>query len=57
MHLIFAIRPSLVKSDLILYIVPALTVSILFFKEKPTIKEITAIFLLILSIVLVVIYN
>ena len=38
-------------------LVIALLISILFFKEKPTIKEITAIFLLILSIVLVVIYN
>ena len=38
-------------------LVIALLISILFFKEKPTVKEILAIFLLILSIVLVVIYN
>ena len=34
MHLIFARIPSLVSSDLILYLVPALTVFILFFSLK-----------------------
>ena len=34
MHLIFARIPSLLSADLILYIVPALTVSILFFSFK-----------------------
>ena len=34
MHLIFARIPSLVSSDSILYLVPALTVSILFFSLK-----------------------
>ena len=34
MHLIFARVPSLLGFDLILYIVPALTVSILFFSFK-----------------------
>ena len=34
MHLIFAGIPSLLNSDLVLYIVPALTVSILFFSLK-----------------------
>ncbi len=34
MHLIFVRIPSLVSSDLILYILPALTVSILFFSVK-----------------------
>ena len=34
MHLIFARIPSLVNSDLILYILPALTVAILFFSLK-----------------------
>ena len=34
MHLIFARIPSLVSSDLILYIVPALTVSILLFSFR-----------------------
>jgi len=31
MHLIFGRFPSLINSDLILYILPALTISILFF--------------------------
>ena len=34
MHLIFVETPSLLNSDLILYIVPALTISILFFSLK-----------------------
>ena len=34
MHLIFVEMPSLLSSDLILYIVPALTISILFFSLK-----------------------
>ena len=34
MHLIFARIPSLVNSDLILYILPALTVAIIFFSLK-----------------------
>jgi len=34
MHLIFAVIPSLISSDLILYIIPALTLSILFFSIK-----------------------
>ena len=34
MHLIFAKIPSLVSYDLILYIVPAITVSILFLSFK-----------------------
>ena len=34
MHLVFARIPSLVTSDLILYVVPVLTVSILFFSFK-----------------------
>ncbi|KGF96516.1 hypothetical protein EU95_0401 [Prochlorococcus marinus str. MIT 9201] len=34
MHLIFVSIPSLLSSDLILYLVPALTVSILFFSLK-----------------------
>ncbi len=34
MHLIFAKVPYLVNSDLILYLVPALTISILFFSLK-----------------------
>ncbi len=34
MHLIFARVPSLLSVDLILYIVPALTVSILFYSFK-----------------------
>ena len=34
MHLIFARIPSLLSSDLILYIVPALTFSILLFSIK-----------------------
>ena len=34
MHLIFARIPSLFSSDLIVYILPALTVSILFFSLK-----------------------
>ncbi|ABB50538.1 hypothetical protein PMT9312_1478 [Prochlorococcus marinus str. MIT 9312] len=34
MHLIFARIPSLLNSDLILYILPALTISILFFSLK-----------------------
>ena len=34
MHLIFANNPSLVSTDLILFILPALTVSILFFSFK-----------------------
>ena len=34
MHLIFANLPSLFSSDLILYIVPVLTISILFFSLK-----------------------
>ena len=34
MHLIFAKIPSLLSSDLILYIVPAITVSILFLSFK-----------------------
>ena len=34
MHLVFAGIPSLVNSDLILYVLPALTVSILFFSLK-----------------------
>ena len=46
MHLIFARIPSLVNSDLILYIVPALTISILFFSVKvmffktPTLRKV-----------------
>jgi len=34
MHLIFSGIPSLISSDLILYILPALAVSILFFSLK-----------------------
>ena len=34
MHFIFALIPSLFNSDLILYILPALTISILFFSLK-----------------------
>ena len=34
MHLIFGKIPSLINSDLILYILPALTISILFFSLK-----------------------
>ena len=34
MHLIFARIPSIVTSDLILYVVPALAISILFFSFK-----------------------
>ena len=34
MHIIFAKIPSLINSDLILYIVPGLTISILFFSLK-----------------------
>ena len=34
MHLIFAKIPSLINSELILYILPALTISILFFSFK-----------------------
>jgi len=34
MHLIFARIPSLLSSDLILFILPALTISILFFSLK-----------------------
>ena len=34
MHLIFARIPSLISSELILYILPALTISILFFSLK-----------------------
>ena len=34
MHLIFGKIPSLMSSDLILYILPALTISILFFSLK-----------------------
>ncbi len=34
MHLIFGRIPSLLSSDLIVYILPALTVSILFFSLK-----------------------
>ena len=34
MHLIFAVIPSLITSDLILYVVPALAFSILFFSLK-----------------------
>ena len=34
MHLIFGRIPSLISSDLILYILPALTISILFFSIK-----------------------
>ena len=34
MHLIFGRIPSLISSDLILYILPALTISILFFSLK-----------------------
>ena len=34
MHLIFGKIPSLISSDLILYILPALTISILFFSLK-----------------------
>ncbi len=34
MHLIFGRFPSLISSDLILYILPALTISILFFSLK-----------------------
>jgi len=33
-HLIFASMPTLINSDSILYILPALTVSILFFSLK-----------------------
>ena len=34
MHLIFARIPSLLSSDLILYVVPALTILILFYSFK-----------------------
>ncbi len=34
MHLIFARIPTLLSSDLILYILPALTISILFFSVQ-----------------------
>ena len=34
MHLIFGKIPSLINSDLILYILPALTISVLFFSIK-----------------------
>ena len=34
MHLIFARIPSILNADLILYILPALTISILFFSLK-----------------------
>ena len=34
MHLIFARIPSLINADLILYVVPAITISILFFSFK-----------------------
>ena len=34
MHLIFARIPSMLSADLILYILPALTISILFFSLK-----------------------
>ena len=34
MHLVFSTIPSLLSSDWILYILPALTVSILFFSLK-----------------------
>ena len=34
MHLIFGRIPSLINSDLVLYILPALTISILFFSLK-----------------------
>ena len=34
MHLIFGRIPSLMSSDLILYVLPALTISILFFSIK-----------------------
>ena len=34
MHIIFAKIPSLISSDLILFILPALTISILFFSLK-----------------------
>ena len=34
MHLIFSIIPSLLGSDLVLLILPALTISILFFSLK-----------------------
>ena len=34
MHLIFARIPSLVSSDLILYVVPAITISLLYFSVK-----------------------
>ena len=34
MHFVFARIPSLLSSDLILYIVPALSISILFFSFK-----------------------
>ena len=34
LHLIFARIPSLLNSDLVIYMVPALTVSILFFSVK-----------------------
>ena len=34
MHLIFARIPSLLSSDLIFYIIPALAISILFFSFK-----------------------
>ena len=34
MHLLFGIIPSLINSDLILYILPALTALILFFSFK-----------------------
>ena len=34
MHLIFAMIPSIVNSDLILYIVPTLTISILLFSFR-----------------------
>ena len=46
MHLIFATIPSLLNSDLILYIVPVLTITILFFSFKimflktPTLRKV-----------------
>ena len=45
MHLVFSSMPSFLSSDLILYIVPALTVSILFlslkimFYKAPTLRR------------------
>ena len=48
MHLIFGMIPSLMSSDLILYILPALTISILFFSLKimffktPKLKKLSA---------------